>query len=180
MNTQKKYCVKDKCGQATVAKSLCQKHYKRLKRYGRLDNIIPHIRHGGSNTPEYRAWRAMLDRCNRQNHEAYSNYGGRGITVHEDFNNFESFINYIGKRPNNGYSLDRIDNDGNYEPGNVRWATALTQSNNTRANGDRVYFKWQSDKERWYVRKKINGKVVHVGFFKRRIDAIPILQKMCL
>jgi hypothetical protein len=77
----------------------------------------------------------MRDRCYNPNHISYANYGGRGISVCERWRErFEHFFADMGMRPGPEYSLDRIDNDGNYEPGNVRWATQKEQGNNRRRN----------------------------------------------
>jgi hypothetical protein len=71
----------------------------------------------------------MIQRCTNQKHQAYANYGGRGITVCERWRVFENFLADMGEHPE-GLSIDRIDNDGNYEPGNCRWASALQQRHN--------------------------------------------------
>jgi hypothetical protein len=93
-----------------------------------------HIRHGMSKCPEYNIWSAMLTRCYNPNHPAFQNYGGRGITVYSRWReSFPEFFSYIGKRPKSGLVLDRIDNDGNYEPGNVRWTTRSISNFNRRA-----------------------------------------------
>ena len=101
-----------------------------MSRYG--SKLIPKT-HGLSKTPEYSIWKAMRRRCNKHNDPHYANYGGRGIKVCEEWNeSFESFISDVGFRPDKSYTLDRIDNDGNYEPGNVRWATRMDNQNNRR------------------------------------------------
>ena len=72
----------------------------------------------------------MKARCANPNHPKYANYGGRGITVCDRWMDFVEFWQDVGDRPGPEYSLDRINNDGDYEPGNVRWATAREQQNN--------------------------------------------------
>lgn len=91
------------------------------------------FRHGGKGTPEYVAWNAMVQRCTRESHPAWRNYGGRGITVCAEWrHDFAAFLAHIGPKPAPNLSLDRIDNDRGYEPGNVRWATTSQQHKNTR------------------------------------------------
>lgn len=92
--------------------------------------------HGLRKTSIYTVWASIKQRVMNPNCEAYKNYGGRGITLYEDwigdFSKFEEYVRVnLGNRPD-GYSLDRIDNDGNYEPGNLRWANRETQSKNRR------------------------------------------------
>ena len=81
----------------------------------------------------YRSWADMRSRCNNSNHPAYKHYGDRGITVCEEWNNFENFFIWS---MNNGYmdelTIDRIDVDGNYEPNNCRWTTRSMQNHNQR------------------------------------------------
>ncbi len=109
--------------------------------------------HGGRNTREYHAWNAMIQRCYNPNHAAYKGYGGRGITVCAEWRtDFVAFRDHVGYRPLGDYSLDRIDNNGNYEPGNVRWTTRIEQCNNRRskreivANGiTKTITRWASD-----------------------------------
>jgi hypothetical protein len=87
--------------------------------------------HGESRTaPEYQAYRHAMQRCRLQSLKNWSSYGGRGIEFR--FTSYEEFLKHIGRKPTPQHSLDRIDNDGHYEKGNVRWATATQQLNNQR------------------------------------------------
>lgn len=91
------------------------------------------IKHGMSGTVEYRAWLDMKQRCLNPKHKFYPDYGGRGITVHPAWiDDFMAFYKHVEPRPTKRHSLDRICVNGNYEPGNVRWATKKQQSRNRR------------------------------------------------
>lgn len=94
------------------------------------------ITHHQSNEKIYVVWQGMRKRCFSRYHKNYKDYGGRGIVVCDEWNeSFQAFYDYVSQLPHfgeKGYSLDRINNDGNYEPGNVQWATQKEQMNNTR------------------------------------------------
>lgn len=93
------------------------------------------FRHGMKRSPEYGIWCTLKARCLNPNVKCWPRYGGRGIRVCERWaESFAAFLADVGSRPGPGYSIDRIDNTGNYEPGNVRWVTAEEQSNNRRNN----------------------------------------------
>ncbi len=95
---------------------------------------------------EYQAWYAMLKRCYNPKIKHYIHYGGRGIRVCERWHKFENFLKDMGPRPSLNlfsYSLDRIDNDGNYEPSNCRWASPKQQGANRRTN---VYLEFKGRK----------------------------------
>jgi hypothetical protein len=96
------------------------------------------LSHGFSGHPVYRVWRDMIRRCHIPTCRSYRDYGGRGIAVHpewrESFEEFERYVSALPRHGEPGMEFDRIDNDGNYEPGNVRWATDREQQRNKRNN----------------------------------------------
>lgn len=92
-------------------------------------------KHGQVKSPEHRSWGAMKSRCLNPGAAGFESYGGRGITVCERWaESFEAFLEDMGPRPSPRHSIDRINSDGNYEPGNCRWADPRTQGNNRRNN----------------------------------------------
>jgi len=80
----------------------------------------------------YRTWASILTRCNNKKFGQYKDYGGRGISVCKEWKRFENFFNDIGHPPSNKHEIDRIDNDGNYEPGNCRWVLHVINARNSR------------------------------------------------
>lgn len=88
--------------------------------------------HNQYNSLEYRCWVGMRQRCLDKQYKGYKNHGGRGIKICKRWDSFTMFLEDMGPRPSREYSIDRINNDGNYQPSNCRWATKKEQARNTR------------------------------------------------
>ena len=107
----------------------CGCYIREALKAGRL-----HLKHGKTGTPEFNSWVSMRARCLRSGDAAYPDYGGRGITVCQPWNDFAVFLSDMGVRPTPRRTLDRIDNDGDYCPQNCRWADKTTQVRNRRTS----------------------------------------------
>lgn len=103
-----------------------------------IEHVVKNHKHKLSGTTIYHTWQGMKNRCYNSNNNSYLRYGGRGIKVFEEWvDDFQKFYDYVSQLPHfgeNGYSLDRINNNGNYEPNNLRWADSVTQCRNRSSN----------------------------------------------
>lgn len=137
-----------------------------------------HLR-GLSYHPLYQKWEDMRARCNNPSSAAYPDYGGRGIKVCKLWDDAAKYIvdiEALGPRPGAGYSIDRIDNDGNYEPGNVRWLDQSNQNFNqrtrrTNSSGHRGV-SWDVSRSKWSALLSLHGKNHYGGRFETREEAI--------
>ena len=129
---QGKVCKIEGCTQLIYRKGMCNKHRIRVARHGD-PFYAPIDYHGMSKIPEYYIWKLIKARCFHEANPAYRYYGGRGITMCDFWKeSFRVFFQDMGPRPFLKAEIDRINNDGNYEPGNCRWVTRAENNRNSR------------------------------------------------
>lgn len=166
--------------------SICKVHFKagigRVKYTGQdkchsCSASIRGTRHGNHKDKIYNTWSMMKQRCKNKNNTSYKHYGGRGISYCEEWNSFESFKNWA---LSNGYEdsleIDRIDNNGNYEPSNCRFVNRSINTQNTRllhsdnTSGYRgVHF--DKSRNKWKSEIGVNGKAIYIGRYNTKDDA---------
>lgn len=136
-------------------------------------------KHGGAigygQTPEYSVWLAMRGRCLVGKSGGFKNYGARGISVCVRWNDFRNFLEDMGKRPSLKHSIERIDNNGNYEPGNCRWATNSEQQWNKRTNRNNTSgvmgVTFSASTNLWTAQIKLRGRMVFLGRWETKEQA---------
>ena len=162
-------CTVIDCKNKHWTRGYCALHYHIMRKDGSISKIVPVY-----NKAEYQSWKDMKSRCYYKKHKTYKNYGGRGIKVCDEWlHNFKEFYNYVGDRPTTQHTIDRIDNDGNYEPGNVRWATKTQQVVNRRCYSKYGYTGvYLTPYNMWESRIVIDGQFKHLGNFRNQDDAI--------
>src|SRR3954471_21516055 len=127
------------------------------------------MQHGLSYHPLYGLWKSIKRRCLHPNSRSYPHYGGRGISIHPAWvHDAKAFITWIeenlGPRPD-GMSLDRVDNDGNYEPGNLRWATSAEQQRNRRTFSSTGFKGVAPNGEGWMAQIHLSKKLYYLGTY---------------
>lgn len=132
-------CLCD-CGNIAIVNghSLTRGHTKSCGCLQVEELVLRSKKHDMSGSTEFRIWAGILQRCNNPNNHDYKYYGGRGITVCSEWESFEQFYKDMGSKPR-GFTLDRINNNGNYKSENCKWASRKEQANNTRRNRPILY-----------------------------------------
>ncbi len=173
-------CTVDGCDKQGRYKkpSMCQMHYRRFAKWGDANYTkVSQEHHGMEGTPEYKVWCGMKRRCLNKNDPSYAGYGAKGVAVCDEWlHSFKAFYDYIGERPSTEHSIDRIDVNGNYEPGNVRWATKLQQSinrnvrvSNKSGQSGVTLFKPSG---KWLAGITVDKRRIFLGYFDDMQDAI--------
>lgn len=169
-----KKCNVENCENKHLAKGYCQKHYAKFRKYG--DPLHTKL-HGMSNSSEYKIWRGIIDRCCNMKLHYFKKYGGRGITVCDEWkNSFLAFYRDMGSRPSKNHSIDRIDNEKGYLKENCRWADRTTQARNKRIQKNNKSgfpgVNWDKSRKKWMVTISIKNKTKSIGRFKTIEKAI--------
>ena len=127
--------------------------------------------------PLYKTWTGIKNRCYNQRNKDYPKYGGRGITICDRWkDSFDTFVREVGERPSPEHSIERLDNNGNYGPGNCIWGTPVQQSRNRRTfttnTSGTTGVHYHTRAKKWQARIYANGKRIHGGYFDSKEDAI--------
>ena len=171
----KKWLFKCDCGNETI---MTKAHVKRNKTCG-CERYIR--KHGFANKiREYAIWKSIKGRCYNKSDQSYKKYGGRGIRVCDRWlESFSNFLSDIGFSPTKKHSIDRINNDGNYEPLNCRWATNTQQTRNQSSNIIILYKNQEKNLSEWCEILNLNyhtiyGRIKSYGWSKEKAISTPI------
>lgn len=135
-----------------------------------------HIKHNRTYTTEYNVWCGIKARCENSNHPRYNDYGRRGIKVCDRWrDSFENFLADMGERPSKDYSIDRIDNDGDYTPDNCRWATRVEQGANMRSNIELTYNGETHNIAEWARILGVTYHTIHKRYNRHKNDITKII-----
>lgn len=173
----KRICNIENCANYEFGKGMCSKHYTQVKIHGRLTPEKERELHSMSQTSEYTSWENMKQRCYNLKSKNYKNYGGRGVNISDEFkNSFLDFYKYMGDKPSINHSIDRIDVNGNYERGNMRWADSTTQNRNQRIciknKSGTKGVSWDKKNKKWRASISVENKQINLGRFLDINEAI--------
>lgn len=174
-STSVRLCQINGCNSKYSARGLCRVHYRRNQNGTDLSTPIKRLElHGNSNSSEYRTRTSMLTRCYNPKNKDFKDYGGRGITVCDEWrNSFKAFLDDMGKRPP-GKTLDRIDVNKGYYKENCRWATTSVQQINKRfAPNKSGYIGVYYHKSGW----RAIFRQIHIGLYPTKLQASIAYQK---
>lgn len=156
-----KICSVEGCDSIFFSKKLCRKHHQRWWRDTHY---------------AYSTWQGMRQRCNNKKTNNYQHYGGRGIKVCERWDSFANFLADMGERPSPRHTLDRIDNDGDYEPDNCKWSTRVEQISNRRMGRNNksgvTGVSWHRVTNKWTAQACLNYEKIYLGVFATKQEAI--------
>lgn len=140
------------------------------------------LTHGKHYTSEYSIWAGIVKRCTNSKCKNFKNYGGRGITMYPGWMaSFQDFYDYVGPRPSVEHSIERIDNNLGYIPGNIKWATKAEQNNNRRSNHNITFNGKTMNLKQWakelgIKRTTLNSRIVLMGWPIEKAFAVPVRQ----